>query len=162
VSTHSNSERLVIGKDVPWDAIRNAFCRVNSFTPLAKVKSGKIKDAIPGLHYASLSVELPRIKELPSEAVMPITHKIDFRNLWEVYKERGLNQDEEVLVVYSPTAQSKLGRILSGVLPKLVIRIYPIGSLEKINGWVNGKLSHAEMPTPIAEYDSRPDNQFLQ
>ena len=162
MSNYRERQGLVIGIDVPWDAVRNAFCRVKSFTSVAKVESGKVKDAIPGLHYGSLNIELPRTKELPSEAVMPVTHKLDFRNLWEVFKERGLGQDEEVLVVYSPAGQSKLGRILSGGLPKLIIRIYPRGSLEKINDWVEGKVAHAERPKQIAEYDSRPENRFLR
>jgi hypothetical protein len=162
MSTNRDEESLVIGKDIPWDAIINAFCRVKSFTSRAKVESGRIKDTTPGLYYAFLCIELPRIKDMPSEAFMPINHKLDFRNLWKIYKERGLSQDEEVLVVYSPTRQSKLGKILTGILPKLVIRIYPRGSLEKIYDWVNGKIDNAEMPKCLAEYDSRPENQFLK
>ena len=174
-----HSEALLIGRDIPWEAIEGEFCRVKHFTPLAIVESGKVKSASSMLPYALLRVELPNLRghqdyqqklknvNLPREASMPVLHKLDFRNLWEVFKEIDVSKDlegaltkMEVLVVYAPLKRRKLAKLFSGILPSLVIQLYPKGSLErlyekpekgKVEEWFNSL-------RPIAEWDARPEN----
>jgi len=167
-----HSEVPLIGRDIPWEAIEGEFCRIKHFTPLAIVESGKVESASTMLPYASLRVELPDLSEhpdyqqklkgiiLPHEALMPVMHKLDFRNLWEVFKETGINTEiMEVLVVYAPLKRRKLTKLFSGVLPSLVIQVYPKGSLErlyekpekgKVEEWFNSL-------RPITEWDARPE-----
>lgn len=173
------SEVPLIGRDIPWEAIEGEFCRVKHFTPLAVVESGKVKSASTMLPYASLKVELPDLSEhpdyqqklkgiiLPHEALMPVMHKLDFRNLWEVFKEIDVSKDPEgaltnmeVLVVYAPLKRRKLTGLFSGILPSLVIQLYPKGSLERLyEKPEKGKVKEwFESLRPIAEWDARPEN----
>lgn len=169
--SHEQSEHLIIGKAIPWEAVGGEFCRVKHFTPLRIIESGKIIESSRRLPYALLAVECPKLFK---EATMPVLHKLDFRNLWEVFMERkaygdtrdyGANTKEEVLVVYAPLKRRNLARLFSGILPSLVIQLYPKGQLEKIYGKHEGeaKLSAEEalnrrFPRPIAEWDARPEN----
>jgi len=116
----------IIGHDIPWDAIRGGSCRVKHFTPFATVESGKIKSAQLGLPYGSLSVDLPKGKyiNLPDEADMPVTNKDDFLRLWHIFKERGINSGEEVIVFYEPFFRNSF---TSRLMPRLHIYIFPEG-----------------------------------
>lgn len=122
---NNRDESLIIGKDIPWENIEKDDLRVKDFTPFALVEQGKIKSPSTLLPYASLLVESPI---LPNEATLPVVHKVDFRNLWEVFKERGVKPEEEVVVFYAPSRG-----ILSTLKPKLHIYIYPKGHQEKIH-----------------------------
>jgi hypothetical protein len=168
-----NNEIPVIGKDISWEAIEGEFCRIEHFTPFAIVESGKVKAASSTLPYASLRVELPELSghpdyqkklkniTLPREALMPVIHKLDFRNLWEVFKETNINQEiMEVIVVYAPLKRRKIMNLFSSVLPSLVIQLHGKGALERlyrkpetgnIEDWVYSM-------RPIAEWDARPEN----
>ena len=145
METSEQNESLLIGKDIPWEAIEGEFCRVKHFTPMAIVESGKVRDISKSLPYAVLEVELPNLEghedyqqklkgiNLPRYACMPVMHKLDFRNLWEVFKETRINTEiMEVLVVYAPLKRRKLTRLFLAILPSLVIGLYPKGSLEKL------------------------------
>ena len=167
------SEARLIGRDIPWEAIEGEFCRVKHFTPLAKVESGKVKSTSSMLPYALLKVELPDLSAhldyqqklkniiLPREASMPVMHKLDFRNLWEVFKEIDIDTEiMEILVVYAPLKKRKLTNLFSGFLPSLVIRVYPKGSQERLyEKSEKGKVKDwFESLQPIAEWDARPEN----
>jgi hypothetical protein len=165
-TTEQDSASLVIGEDIPWESIENQFCRVSHFTPLATVQSGKVKNVptVP-LPYGLLQVDLPKVTsfDLPERAILPISHKLDFLNLWRAIRDRGVSAEEEVLVVYYPKRTSGLGRLLAGGLPKLIIQIYPKGTLEKIEALIRSHLRSGEtIPDPIAEWDPREDNRFLR
>jgi len=166
METSEHSEVPLIGRDLSWGAIEGQYCRVKHFTPFAIVESGKVKEVSRTLPYASLLVECPKAFE---EASMPVIHKLDFRNLWEVFMERkvygdtrdyGVSTEMEVLVVYAPLKRRKLAKLFSGVLPSLVIQLYPKGSLERLEGKPDTGLSAEEYLKsllPIAEWDARPE-----
>jgi len=154
ISEHS--EPLLIGRDIEWEAIEEQYCRVKHFTPIAVVASSKIKEVSKILPYASLRVECPKVFQ---DALMPVVHKLDFRNLWEVFMERGVGTEEEVIVVYAPLKRRKLARLFSGILPSLVIQLYPKGSLERLEGKPDVGIPVEEWfksLLPIAEWDARP------
>ena len=121
-----DKERPIIGQDVPWEIIERESCRVKHFTPFAVVESGKVKRTQPILPYASLLVDLPKLQDanLPREASLPVAHKDDFLRLWEVFNQRGVHPEEEVIVYYEPFYRS---RFLSRFAPRLHIYIYPKG-----------------------------------
>jgi len=83
-----NEDLMLIGKDISWKEIEGKIYRVTHFSPFASLESGKIKGITGSLPYALLRIESPK---LPKEASMPVVHKHDFRNLWEVYRGRSLN-----------------------------------------------------------------------
>jgi len=154
ISEHSES--LLIGRDIEWAAIEGQYCRVKHFTPFSVVESGKVKEASQTLPYASLLVECPKVF---NEASLPVVHKADFRNLWEVFKEIGVSTEMEVLVVYAPLKRRKLAKLFSGVLPSLVIQLYPKGSLERLEGKPDTGIpaeEYLKSLLPIAEWDARP------
>jgi hypothetical protein len=173
MDNYENSETPLIGKDIPWEAIEGEFCRIEHFTPYAIVESGKVKSASSTLPYASLRVELPDLSghpdyqkkmkniTLPREALMPVIHKLDFRNLWEVFKETEINQEiMDIIVIYAPLKRRKITSLFSNVLPSLVIQVHGKGALErlyrkpetgKIEDWVYSI-------RPITEWDARPEN----
>ena len=181
MGTNEHSAFVTIGKDIPWEVIEGGYCRVTHFTPFATVEAGKIREfsqptgVIGLMPYALLSVELvvndthpflggflfkPKSLRLPKEASMPVVNRLDFLNLWEVFRERGVSTREEVLVVYRPLSSGRklLARMFSGILPMLVIGIYTAGSLENICfPPANTLYPREDFPKPIAEWDSRPE-----
>lgn len=150
-----HSEALLIGRDIPWEAIEGEFCRVKHFTPLAIVESGKVKSASSMLPYASLLVELPKLKNahLPHEASMPVVHKDDFLRLWQVFNERGVHSEEEVIVCYEPFYRSKF---FSRLTPRLHIYIFQKGHHDQTYDPSFRPDDAEAWLTPIAEY--RPKN----
>ena len=74
--------------------------------------------------YALLNVESPL---LPGECIMPVAHRIDFMNGWEIFEKRGVDAEEEVLVFYSPATG-----FLSAFKPKLHFYLHSKGHLEEI------------------------------
>ncbi len=91
----------LIGADIAWGDVEKVACKVENFEPLAVVEGGRITSSPPAfMPYAFLTVEFvgahPR---LPGKATMPVANREDFLTLWEVFKERGIS-DEEASVVY--------------------------------------------------------------
>ena len=148
-----DSGLLIIGKDISWEAMLNGRCRVRQFTPFACVtkeepQSFKVVGQVP---YASLGIEIlinydypftsgflsiymKDLKHLPTKAIMPIWNKVDFINLWEVFREaevtvQGLERKEaEVIVIYKQHNQSDF----NPDIPSLTIEFCTAGSLENI------------------------------
>ena len=113
----------IIGQDIPWKAIRQECCRVKHFTPFAIVEYGKVKSTQALLPYASLLVDLP------NEASLPVVHKNDFLRLWQVFNEREVHPEEEVIVIYEQFYRSSF---LSRLMPRLHIYIYPKGHFDQV------------------------------
>ena len=120
----------IIGQDIPWEAIRQECCRVKHFTSFSTFESGKVKSTSSILPYASLLVDLPKLKNvnLPPEATMPVVHKDDFLRLWQVFNEREVRPEEEVIVIYEQFYRS---RFMSRLMPRLHIYIYPKGHFDQ-------------------------------
>jgi len=132
------------------------LCRVTRFTPFARVikeqsQSFKVVGQVP---YASLAIEILIDYEypftsgflflskdsphLPREASMPIWNRVDFINLWEVFKEadvtvRALESKEaEVIVEYRPAKFDPNNPEFDPDNPSLNINFYGAGFLEDI------------------------------
>jgi hypothetical protein len=146
-------EPIVIGRNYKWEDIQGVLLRVKQFVSLASVESGKIIEYSDSSSYGSLVIENPYLFD---EAYMFILNKGDFLNLWQVYKERGIKPEEEVIVLYEPIKKG-----FSSNTPGLLIQIYPKGSLMKLNSLKNvrnitsGKDWVNNIPKVIAEWDSR-------
>jgi hypothetical protein len=141
-------DKPLIGKDIQWDLIEQDFLRVSDLTPFATVDGKKVKSVDPSMPYALLGVDSLKLKH---EAILPIAHQVDFRNVWESYQQLG--DDEELLVTYYPEYKGLL-RLLNkiGHLPKLAISIYPSGSLEKMRMVFDGELPPQDLPRALYRY----------
>jgi hypothetical protein len=124
---------LFIGKDIKWEEIERHGFRVVRFLPFAYIENGKIKDFSKFMPYAYLSVDCPASREENTHIFMPVLHRIDFSHFWELYKERGVTSDEEVIVQYVPL-KKRLGKLLGKMklFPHLLIEVRPKGSLDEI------------------------------
>jgi len=114
-------------KDSQWSATDGEVCRVIDFTPMASIKEGKIFATDKSTPYASVVLEC---KKLPPETKGFITHKVDFMHLWLAFKERGIGQDEEVLIFWTKKHYRKIYKIFSAFLPRLWVMICPKGAFE--------------------------------
>ena len=122
---------LFIGKGIKWEEIEGHGFRAVQFLPFAHIENGKIKDFSKFMPYAYLFVDCPAFRRKDNDMLMPVLHRIDFSHLWELYKERGVKSDEEVIVSYIPHKKG-LRKFLGKTQPHLLIEVRPKGSLEEI------------------------------
>jgi hypothetical protein len=121
----------VLGEDIPWKQVEGHLLRVRWCSFFASIEDGMVKLDEPGA-YAALVVESP---SLTGEALIAVSSKADFRHLWELYKERQVADDEEVLLFHNPLGKKrlgKLGKLMKSFLPCLDILVYPKGHLEEM------------------------------
>jgi len=116
-------------KDSEWSAIDGEPCRVVSFTPLVSIENGKIITSNKTEPYASVVLEC---KKMPNTIKGFICHKMDFKHLWKAFKERGIEQNEEVIIFWSKKHLKSYAKIFSAFMPKLWITICPKGAFELI------------------------------
>ena len=107
-------------KDSQWSTIDGEPCRVIDFIPMASIKEGKISAIDKKTPYASVVLES---KKLPTETRGFIMHKVDFMHLWLAFKERGVKQDEEVLIFWTKKHYKGVYKIVSAFLPRLWVMI---------------------------------------
>jgi len=129
LSSFEGGERLIVGKEVSWEAIKGTFCKVTDFVPLATLKGGRITNNTGLAPCCVLTVESA---QLPRETLMPVLHREDFRNLWELFQQRGVNAEEEVIISYMPVSQRGVLRFVRASKPSFHIFVFPKGQLEKI------------------------------
>ena len=117
-----NHERTItLLKDKDWSIIDGEPCRVMHFTPFASIKNEKIYYVNSTTPYCSVTIEC---KKLPFIATGFITHKVDFTNLWKAFKERGLNDKEEVIIIWTAKHyKTRLLKLMLATMPKLVVMI---------------------------------------
>jgi hypothetical protein len=113
----------VLGEAIPWKQVEGHFLRVRWCSFLASIEDSTIKADQIGA-YAALEVECP---SLTGDAVIVVSSKADFRHLWELYKERRVADDEEVLLVHVPVDEKRTGTLIATLLPCLDIMVYPKG-----------------------------------
>lgn len=119
---------VFIGKHIPWKLVEGEVFRITDFGPFATVEGDKVKALSVFMPYALLAVESPILNQ---PALMPILHRAEFLNLHEIYEQRGVGTEEEVLVSYLPY-RGFLGPLLRLLgLPRLHLRIRPKGELER-------------------------------
>jgi hypothetical protein len=120
-------ESPVLGKAIPWKQVEGQFLRVKWCRLFASIQDGTIKPDPTG-SYAALGVECP---SLAGEAFIVVSSEVDFRHLWELYAQRRVADDEEVLLSHVPVDEKRLGRMIATLLPCLDIMVYPRGHLKQ-------------------------------
>lgn len=123
-------ENKFLRKDSEWSVIDNKICRVIDFVPIGSiVKDGKVIAADMTTPYASIVIEC---KKIPQKITGFITHKTDFTNLWNAFRERGINKEKEEVIISWSTKhyKNKIYKMLSVSMPKMWIMICPKGAFE--------------------------------
>jgi hypothetical protein len=122
---------IVFRNDRDWSVIDAEPCRVKAFTPWARVEKGQVV-AFGGMTapYASIEIECD---QLPDGATGFITHQIDFLHLWSAFNERGVAEDEEVIVFWTKKKLRTSARLFSTFMPKLWVLIFPKGAFDLMN-----------------------------
>jgi hypothetical protein len=117
----------VLLKTRDWQAVEEEPCRVLEFTPLATVANGEVQALDRGVPYASVNLQCPK---LPAGTVGYISHKMDFYHLWAVFRDRGVRQDEEVLIFWSKRQLKGFAKLFSPIMPRLCVMVCPAGAYE--------------------------------
>lgn len=130
-----HSEKTLLS-DKQWSRIDGELCRVMEFTPMmgCSVENGMVIDKLKGATpYASVTLECETLKE---KTTGYITHKVDFKNLWEVFNNRTIStQSEEVLLYWTKKHYSNvISKILSFSMPKVIVSVCPRGTYERSYG----------------------------
>lgn len=126
----TNSSKIVLLKDQDWNMIDGQICRIVNFTSLVSIKDGEILTPDNSTPYASVTLEC---EKLPKNITGYITHKIDFMHLWSAFKERGINKNEEVILIYTTKNYKNLFiKLLLPTLPKLIVWICKKGAFKLI------------------------------
>ncbi|MBU0998765.1 hypothetical protein KKG24_00430 [Patescibacteria group bacterium] len=114
-------------KDGEWSAIDGEPCRVINFTPLVSIENGKIITPNKEEPYASVVLEC---KKVPNTIKGFIWHKMDFKHLWKAFKERDIQQNEEVIIFWSKKHFKSYAKIFSALMPRLWVMICQKGAFE--------------------------------
>jgi hypothetical protein len=114
-------------RDRHWAGIDSRACKITRFTPLAKVESGQVVSFDRTTPYAFVELEA---RELPPSTTGAITHKLDFQHLWEAFVERGVDDDEEVVIFWRKEHLRWLARPFSMFMPGLVVWVCKAGAWE--------------------------------
>jgi hypothetical protein len=122
-----SKEFPVLGETIPWKNVEGHFLRVRWCSFFASIENGTIK-ADPVGAYAALEVECP---SLSNSALVIVSAKADFRHLWELYRERQVADDEEVLLSYAPGDQKRFWEPIRMLMPCLDIMVYPRGHFKQ-------------------------------
>jgi hypothetical protein len=122
----------ILGKDISWNAVDMTMLRVLEFSPISTVEGTKVKSSSNFVPYAFLTVESIE-KTFNGRAVLYVTNRQDFTNLWRVFKEIGIKQDEDVVVVWSKKMYANwIYKVLSVFMPKMVVMVYRKESIRLI------------------------------
>lgn len=147
----------LIGRDIPWEKIERRLCKVVEFLPVAKIESGNIIEVLKFSPYALVTVEITSSK--PETVIIPVLHKLDFQNLWKLFREMEITEHKELEVEleYIPVKAKPLNIVSQG-FPSLVLRVLSVGSIRRRCDWAAGriKIHHSDFPRPIVELDARP------
>lgn len=111
---------IVLRNDKEWSVIDAELCRVDRFLPLATVENGRVIAPTKTDPYALIGVEC---KALPQEATGCIGHRLDFLHLWTAFNERGVRDDEEVLVYWTKKHLKSYARLVSRFMPRLWVMV---------------------------------------
>lgn len=127
---------IVLLRDKEWRLLDSELCLVSIFQPFmgSGVKDGKAISPDVSVPYAEIKIEC----RLSTEKIAGfITHKEDFINLWAAFKDRGVNQDKEEVLIYWTTQHytSSIGKLFStvvssSILPKMIVMVCPKGTYE--------------------------------
>jgi hypothetical protein len=141
-------------RDEDWRPLDGEICRVIEFRPMAgRVEGTEVKSSSRSLPYAAIEIESPILDE-PTTGF--ITHKLDFRHLWEVFNVRGVSGDEEVLVIWNKSNLRRGMRWSARSMPGLVVWVcrkpaYELISDPTFRPELDGFARH-DASNPIVEY----------
>ncbi|OGO53236.1 MAG: hypothetical protein A2148_01875 [Chloroflexi bacterium RBG_16_68_14] len=122
------SEEPFIGTHVPWKLIEGEMFRVTHFTPFAIVQGNKVEAPSAPMPYALLTVESPILNQ---PAKIPVNHREEFLNLWDIFqRDGGVPPRGELLVSYLPY-RGFLGPLLRLGTARLHMRLTGQGELER-------------------------------
>jgi hypothetical protein len=111
---------IVFIRDKEWSVIDGAACRVKAFTPMTTVEDGRVTPLRWSQPYASIEFEC---EALPQDATGLICHKLDFLHLWTAFNERGVEEDEEVIVLWSKENLTRSARLVARFMPRLWVMV---------------------------------------
>jgi hypothetical protein len=115
----------VLLRDGDWTIVDGLMCTVSHFTPFAKVERGRVVSADRKKPYAEIALECTEGgTKLPSDTVGAITHKLDFKHLWAAFIERGINDDEIVVIVWGKKYLKRSLKMVSPFMPRLIVTIF--------------------------------------
>lgn len=98
--TSPEDDRPLVGRDLPWRLIGAEIFRVIDFTPVATVdEKAKVTAPPVPMPYGLLTVESPILVQ---PAAMPVNHRLDFLNFWDIYSQGGVGEGHHLLVSYLP------------------------------------------------------------
>jgi hypothetical protein len=79
-----------------WKKFAGIPLRYVSHTFFARMENGDLIAPPPPSPYANIVVEAP---ELPGEAVLKVSHKMDFYNLWILHEKELLEEDGVEIII---------------------------------------------------------------
>lgn len=138
----------ILGRDLRYEAVGQEFLRVRRFFAVGTFEGRKVTGPA-GLPYGMLEVDCPAALGI-GPVKLPILHREDYRNVWTIYRDRGVGDDEEVLVIHDPLRFPLIWRIIG----RLHLFAYPRGSLERIYAALatsSGKGMEG-LPQPLEEW----------
>lgn len=121
-------EKIILLKDEDWISVKCSSYLVIKFDLMgSSVKDGKVVAMNLTTPYASVDLEC---SELPNKKITGfIAHRIDFLNLWNVFMERGVKEDEEVQIIWTiEHYKLKATKMLHRIMPKIVVAIFKNGA----------------------------------
>ena len=121
-----------IGVSVGWDIMKNIPVRYVEHEFLAMIGEELVAPP-PPLPYAYINVKAP---ELPDIVTVPVSHKVDFWNLW-VLDSEGVLTDEKTELIIRKVSPKGLKRLAGAILPSLDYSVY-------FNGYLNSLHSDEE------------------
>lgn len=118
---------VILLKDSEWSIIDQELCRVIDFVPFGSVRNGEVLALDKSTPYASITFVC---EKLSGKIKGFITHKIDFMHLWMVFKERKIEKDEEVIIVWTKKLYKGFAKLSSAIMPKLQVMICKKGAFK--------------------------------
>jgi hypothetical protein len=110
-------------RDSEWSRIDNELCLVKSFDPRATVgANGRVVSVSKSEPYASITFECTGLSE---HATGYITNRADFLHLWRAFNQRGVGDDEEVVVACNKSNLKPYAKLIRVFMPGLVVMICP-------------------------------------
>lgn len=118
----------ILRKDSEWSVIDGEPCRILNFRPLASVSNGKVITSNLTEPYALVTLGC---EKLPQQTKGFITHRSDFLHLWLAFEDRKINEDEEVIIIWTQKHYKlKFLKYFPWILPKLRVMICKKGAFE--------------------------------
>lgn len=117
-----------IGISVGWEIIKNIWVRYVEHEFLARIEGEEFIAPPPPFPYAYINAESPDLSDI---VTIPVSHKIDFYNLW-VMKENLLLEGAFDVVIRRRKPHG-IKAIFSAIMPSLEYSIYPLGYFEDLH-----------------------------